>query len=332
MGWAFSTRGVKSKRRISRCALTPAVGLLALAMLVLACTGSSPSASSAPSADATKDKLAEVLARGTLVGFAELDYPPQSIRVEGAKRVEPTKCLANQLTGAEVTGFDIDTTKLVAKGLGLEACFVSPTFSEVTAGSWGDRLDIAYASGAINAKRMQTLWMTQPYYYIPQRFIVRQDAVAKALSDLDGKTIGTCTSCTVEAYLQGTLEIPGVELVQKVKSPKLAGYETEFPGIEDLVARKIDAFLAAEPVGLEAIKAGKPLRLLDEAAFSMYPSGFVDKGSGLSDAAFVKRVNEIIAAAHADGTLKALSMTWFKTDYTTPAGAFDLTVIGQQVK
>ncbi len=305
--------------------------LCAVALILVGCTGAAPRATPTPTADPTKDKLAQVLARGTLVGYAELDYPPQSIRVEGAKRADPTKCLPNQLTAPEVTGFDIETTKLVAKGLGVEACFVSPTFSEVTAGSWGDRLDIAYASGAINAKRMNTLWMTQPYYYIPQRFIVRDDSPATSLSDLDGKTIGTCTSCTVESYLQGTLKIPGVELVQKVKHAELAGYEAEFPGIDDLVAGKIDAFLAAEPVGLQAIADGKPLRLLDEAAFSMYPSGFVDKGSGLSDAAFVKRVNELIAAAHADGTLKAMSMQWFKTDYTTPASQFNLTLLGQEV-
>jgi ABC-type amino acid transport substrate-binding protein len=64
----------------------------------------------------------------------------------------------------------------------------------------------------------------------------------------------------------------------------------------------------------------------------MYPSGFVDKGSSLAEAAFVARVNEIIRAAHADGTLKALSMKWLGADYTTAAGEFDLGVIGQDVK
>ena len=64
----------------------------------------------------------------------------------------------------------------------------------------------------------------------------------------------------------------------------------------------------------------------------MYPSGFVDKSSGLSATAFVDRVNEIIRAAHADGTLKAMSQEWFGTDYTTQAGKFDLTLLGQEVK
>jgi polar amino acid transport system substrate-binding protein len=315
-GGAFASRG--------RFALF----LGAIALVGIACSGSG----SAPSADPTKDKLAQIQARGTLVGYAELDYPPQSIRNKGVARAASTKCLPNQITAQEVTGFDIETTKLVASKLGVEACFVQPTFTEVTAGNWNDRLDVAYASGAINAKRMEHLFMTQPYYYIPQRFVVLKDSPYQKPSDLDGKTLGTCTSCTVESYLQGTLKIPGVDLVQKVKDPKLAGFETEGPGLDELAAGKLDAFLTSEPVALEAIKEGKPFRLLDETAFSMYPSGFVDKSSGLAVKAFVDRVNEIIQAAHKDGTMKSMSQQWFATDYTTQAGAFDIAVLGQEVK
>jgi polar amino acid transport system substrate-binding protein len=315
--------------RLARQVVTRA-GIVVTAGLLVACsaTASAPS----PSADPATDKLAQVIQRGTLVGYAELDYPPQSIKVDGAKRATSSKCLPNQITAQEVTGFDVETTKLVARELGVEACFVQPTWTEVTSGNWSDRFDLVYGSGAINATRMVHLYMTQPYYYVPQRFIVRTDSKAKVPSDLDGKTIGTCTSCTVESYLKGTLQIPGVSLVQKVKSPKLAGYETEGPGLEALAGGKIDAFLTAEPVALQAIKDGKPFRLLDETAFSMYPSGFVDKSSGLSVKAFTDRVDQIIAKAHADGTLKAMSMQWFGADYTTPAGAFDLKTIGQEVK
>ncbi len=317
--------------RQSRVHLTGLAIVAMAAALVAACGGSSPGAPAQVSADPATDKLAQIQARGTLVGYAELDYPPQSIKAEGATRAADTKCLPNQITAQEVTGFDVETTKLVAKALGVEACFVQPSWAEVTAGNWGDRVDLVYGSGAINATRMEHLWMTQPYYYVPQRFLVAADSTFQRPSDLDGKKIGTCTSCTVESYLKGTLKIPGVDLVQKVKDPQLVGYETEGPGLEALAAGQIDAFLTAEPVGLEAIKDGKPLRLLDEAAFSMYPTGFVDKGSGLSDTAFVARVNEIIAAAHADGTLKAMSNQWFGTDYTTPAAAFDLSKLDQVI-
>jgi polar amino acid transport system substrate-binding protein len=318
-------RAIATLPRVRRATL---VLLGAVAIVVAACSGG-PGRSVAPSADPAKDKLAQVIARGTLVGYAELDYPPQSIRVEGGTRAASTKCLTNQMTASEVTGFDVETTKLVAKGLGVEACFVQPTWTEVTSGGWGDRFDLVYGSGAINATRMQHLWMTQPYYYVPQRFLVPIASTAKIPADLDGKSIGTCTSCTVESYLKGTLAIPGIDLVQKVKSPKLVGFETEGPGLDALAAGKIDAFLTAEPVAAQAIKDGKAFRMLDEAAFSMYPSGFVDKTSGLDVKAFTTRVDQIIATAHADGTLKTMSMQWFGKDYTTAAGAFDLTKLGQ---
>jgi len=307
------------------------VALFVIAIVVVAACGG-PSGSPSSSANPTTDKLAQILDRGTLVGYAELDYPPQSIRVEGATRADPTKCLANQLTAPEATGFDIETHKILAKELGVEPCFVSPQFSEVTAGNWGDRWDIAYASGAINATRMEHLWMTQPYYYIPQVFLVPENSPAQVPSDLDGLTIGTCTSCTVEAYLEGTLVIPGVELIQKVKDPVIAGYETEFPGIDDLAAGEIDAFLTSEPVARQAIAEGRPLRMLDDPAFSMYPSGFVDKGSGLSVRSFFDRVNEIINGAHADGRMNALSVQWFETDYATAASEFNLDVLEQEVE
>ena len=65
----------------------------------------------------------------------------------------------------------------------------------------------------------------------------------------------------------------------------------------------------------------------------MYPSGFVDKSSGLSAKAFVDRVNEIIRAAHADGTLKAHVARSGSGPTTRPRpGKFDLSLLGQEVK
>jgi len=110
------------------------VVLGAVAIVVAACSGG-PGSLGRASADPAKDKLAQVIARGTLVGYAELDYPPQSIRVEGGIRAASTKCLTNQMTASEVTGFDVETTKLVAKGLGVEPCFVQPTWTRSPPGA-----------------------------------------------------------------------------------------------------------------------------------------------------------------------------------------------------
>ena len=283
-------------------------------------------------ADATKDKLAQIQARGTLVEYFEDDYPPQSIKVKGATRPAETKCADNQLTAAEVTGYDNEVPKLIAKALGVEACFVEPTWTEVTAGNWGDRWDIAYGSGSINEDRMQRLYMTQPYYAVPNGYFVAKSSKYRHASDLDGKRIGSCADCSHELYLKGELVIPTVDIVLNVKHPKLVTFETEAPGLAAAAKGKVDAFLAADPVGKARIEQGAALRELPETAFTYYPSGFVDKSSGLSVKRFVDRVDEIIQGFQSDGTLKQLSEKWFGTDYASAAQDFDIDGLNQEVE
>jgi polar amino acid transport system substrate-binding protein len=299
-------------------------------MLVAAC-GNGGQGAASPTADPAKDKLANILDRGTLVAYTADDYAPQSMAVEGATRPANTKCLPTQRTATEMTGFDNETTKLVANDLGVEACFVVPTWTELTAGGWGDRWDIAYGSGSINRDRMKRLYMTQPYYATPNMFFVRSDSQYQTAGELSGKKVGVCASCSHEYYLKHELEIPGVTLEYDIEDPQIVAYETESPGLEALADGKIDAFLAAAPVGQAEIDAGLALRALDKPAFTYFPSGFVDKSSGLDVAPFMDRVNTIIRSHQADGSLKALSQQFFGHDYATEAAAFDLSTIGQTI-
>jgi ABC-type amino acid transport substrate-binding protein len=108
-------------------------------------------------------------------------------------------------------------------------------------------------------------------------------------------------------------------------------FETEAPGLAAAAKGKIDAFLAAEPVGRARFDEGAALRQLPEVAFTYYPSGFVDKSSGLGVRRFVDRVNEIVRGFHSDGTLRRLSIKWFDEDYASAAAQFDVDAIGQTV-
>ena len=304
-----------------------------VAALALSACGSSSTTSTAsqPGGDPATDKLAQIKARGTLVLSTDPLYPPQSFAVKGSKRAETTKCAENQLTAGQIGGYDAETGKLVARRLGVEPCFVVPTWTQITAGNWADRWDIAYGSGAINSDRMKHLWMTQPYRIEPQRFFVQKDSSYKVPSDLDGKKIGVCSSCTVEFYLKGVLVIPGTKLIQTVKDPQIVGFDTEPPGLKALSNGRLDAFLTAEAVGEQAIKQGEPLRALTDVAFTMPLTGFVDKSSGLAVKPFIDRVDAIVKGLVADGTMSSLSMKYFDKDYAAAARGFDMNSIGQQL-
>ncbi len=282
--------------------------------------------------DPSTDKLAQVLARGTLVLFTDPKYPPQSFTVKGAERSADTKCAANAMTAPEVTGYDAETGKLVAKALDVEPCFVTPSWTEVTGGNWGDRWDLAYGSGAIEYSRMEVLYVTQPYYSTPTPFFVPRTSEAKQPSDLDGKKVGACAGCTMESYLRGTLRLPGPPTEQLVDQPQIVTFDTEVPGLKETAKGKLDAFLCSEPVGDEAIAGGAALRKLATPAYYSNKTGYVDKESGLAVGPFVKRVDEIVAARHADGTLARLSMKFFGKDYTAKAAQFDVAALEQHVQ
>ena len=314
--------------------------LAAAGVLTVVAAGCGSDEDSAPQAakptesagDPATDKLAQIKARGTLVLFTDPKYPPQSFLVEGAERPADTKCADNQITAPEMSGYDAETSKLVADGLGVEACFVDPSWTEVTGGNWGDRWDLAYGSGAIEFSRMENLYMTQPYYSTPTPFFVPKSSKARKPSDLDGKRIGACTGCTMEKYLRGTLELPGPPLEQLVAHPQIVTYDTETPGLEATAKGKVDAFLCSEPVGEGAIKDGAALRKLPTPAYYSNKTGYVDKESGLAVGPFVDKVNAIVAARHADGTLAGLSEKFFGKDYAATAAEFDLASIEQTVQ
>jgi polar amino acid transport system substrate-binding protein len=301
----------------------------AIAVLVAACSG--PAASQSPSLNASTDKLAQVQARGTLVLWTDPDYAPQSFAVDGATRLAGSKCAPNEMTAPEISGYDSETGKLVAEALGVEPCFVATPFDSMIAGSWGDRYDVAWASGALTVGRMEKLYVTQPYYSTPASFFVREDSAVTKPSELSGKEIGACAGCTHESYLKRTLELPGVEMVWLVDNPVIVTFNTEVPGLEAVVAGDIDAFLCSATVGRAAIANGDPLRELEEVAYYTQKTGYVDRDLTLDPKAFLAAIDAAIKGLHASGKLKALSMQFFDADYATPAAAFDLSAVGQVV-
>jgi polar amino acid transport system substrate-binding protein len=307
-------------------------GALLMVFTASGCSTAAPTSSPAPTADPTKDKLAQVLARGTLVLWTDPDYAPQSFSVKGATRTASTKCAPNQMTAPEMSGYDAETGKLVATALRVEPCFIATPFDAMIAGSWGDRWDVAWGSGAITKGRMEKLYVTQPYYSTPANFFVKQGSTFTKPSDLSRKKIGVCSGCTHQSYLERTLELPGVTLDYVVNSPVIVTYNSEPPGLEDTANGVVDAFLCSEPVGLGVIARGVALQELEPPAYFTFKTGYVDRDLTLAAGPFLDAVNKAIRDLHASGKLKELSTEFFKQDYATPAAAFDLTALNQQVK
>jgi polar amino acid transport system substrate-binding protein len=302
------------------------VTFLSIFGLLLAGCGGAPAAAT--------DKLAEILARGTLVISTDPAYPPQSQLVEGGQRAANTKCASDQHTPSELTGFDIDVAVAIAEKLGVEACFVTPDWTLITSGNWANRWDISIGSMTITPERMTKLYFTQPYYTTPAAFFVNDaNTTYTQPSDLSGKKIGACTGCTYDAYLAGTLEIPPTgKITPVVQNIQFFGYETDINALQDLALGdgvRLDGVLTAEPTGVGAIADGLPLKELGQPVFFEFLAGAVDKASTPDPAPFVEKVTEIIQGLHADQTLLHLSEQYYGEDLTSAAAAYDWAALKQ---
>ncbi|MBP1703695.1 MAG: putative transporter substrate binding protein [Chloroflexi bacterium] len=286
-----------------------------------------------PAVAPAEDKLAEVMARGILIVSSDPAYPPQSELVPNAVRPADTKCATDQKTSAELQGFDIDVSVEIAKRLGLEACFVTPDWTLITAGNWADRWDLSVGSMTITPERMQNLFFSQPYYTTPAAFFVHTDNTSFTQpSDLSGKKIGACTGCTYDAYLSKTLSIPGEEINFIVDDAVFSGYETDSFALDDLAlgdGTRLDAVLTAQPTGVQAIQSGKPLKQLGDPVYFEYLAAAIDKAHSKDPTSFVQKLTEVIQQMHADGTLLGLSQKYYGLDLTTAAGEFDVSLLGQ---
>ena len=284
-------------------------------------------------AAAGDDLLADILSRGVLRISTDPAYPPQSELVTDAQTAADSKCSGDERQAVEFTGFDIDVAAEIAKRLGVEPCFVTPDWTLITAGGWSGRWDLSVGSMTITPERMQNLYFSQPYYTTPAAFFVHEDNTAFTQpSDLSGKIVGACAGCTYDAYLAGTLEIPGETIDFVVTDVQFVGYDTDTSALQDLALGdgvRLNAALTAQPTGLGFMNDGKPIKQLGDPVYFEYLSAAFDKESALDTAAFQAQVNEIIQGMHADGTLKTLSEKYYGTDLASAAAEFDIAGLEQ---
>lgn len=279
------------------------------------------------------DKLAEILARGTLIIATDADYVPQSKLLPDTSPAKGTKCSPVQYTVNQMVGFDVNVAEEIAHRLGVEPCYVTPPWSQLVAGNWGDNWDIHVGSVAITFDRMDALYFSQPYYATPTVILVHKDNTTfKIPEDLSGKRIGVCVGCTFEAYLKGTLRLPSQPLEYRIQNAQIVGYETEDPAIRDLSEGdgvKLDAVITILPVAKRALATGNPVKILGEPLWFAYASATLDRSSRRDQARLLDEVSRIIRELHADGTLKKWSLEYQGIDLTQEAAKFDVTSLQQ---
>jgi polar amino acid transport system substrate-binding protein len=288
---------MKGKRYVGRLALLAAAILAVLA--VTACGGGG----SASSGDGGGNLLQEVKDRGTLRVSTDPAYPPQSF----------------QANDGTFKGFDIDVAEEIAKRMGVEVQWITPSWDVITAGNWNGRWDVSVGSMTVTPDRAKVLYFSPPYYYNPAAAAVHEDNtdITDVETDLDGKTIGVCGACTYEFYLDGTLNIPGEDYDFVVDDPQIKTYDTDSSAIQDLALGdgvRLEAAMSSLTTLKEAEKKGTPIKVVGDPLYYEPLAVAVDKQAPGNPKPLVEELDKIIKEMHQDGTLTELSKKWYGYD------------------
>ena len=177
----------------------------------------------------------------------------------------------------------------------------------------------------VTPERAEVLYFTPAYYYTPAAAAVHESNtdITNLETDLDGKRVGVCGACTYEAYLEGTLNIPGdYEFV--VDDPQIQTYDTDSSAIQDLALGdgvRLDAAMSSLTTLQEAQDSGTPIKIVGDPLYYEPLAAAIDKEAPADPQPLVDEVSKIINEMHEDGTLTELSKKWYGTDLTKKQGA-----------
>lgn len=228
-------------------------------------------------------------------------------------------------------GFEIDLAKVLCERMKVKCEIVAQNWDGIIPSLTARKYDAIMAGMSITPKREEVIAFSTPYAAGINAFAVAADSPlaempgtgesysldsqadeAKAHIDeiaklLDGKAVGVQGSTTASAFMESYFK--DAADIKEYKSTE----EHNF----DLVNGRVDAVLANATVLTESLaKPDMQGAKISGPLFSGGIFGFIAVGLRKEDIALKMQFDEAIEGALADGTVKELSMKWFKIDIT----------------
>jgi octopine/nopaline transport system substrate-binding protein len=257
---------------------------------------------------------------------------PQAARAQATVRMATEGAYAPwnfTLPGGKLDGFEIDLANDLARRMGVKMEIVAQDWDGIIPGLNARKYDAIIAGMSITPKRKEVIAFSRPYAVNTDGLVVMADgplanlpgtgetwsldsqidkakgAIGRMGSFMKGKVIGvqgsTTASTFVDKYFKGSTEI--------------REYKTVDQHNLDLVNGRVDAVLCNVTVMAELL--AKPEMKGARFAGAFFSGGeFGADGIGLrkEDAALKEKFDKAIKEAILDGTLKKLSMKWFRVD------------------
>jgi polar amino acid transport system substrate-binding protein len=198
------------------------------------------------------------------------------------------------------TGFDMDLIQEVGKRMGVKVKIQDMGFDSLIASVQQKKVDAVIAAMQATAARAQQVDFTITYHMPKDAFLVsgKSDLTFKEPTDAAGKNIGVQTGTVQETWVMNNLVKPGL-----TKDSQVFRYERVDDAARDLAAGRIDVLMILGDAAQALVeKMGLKIALLTDKTISAGQAIAIPKG----ETALKGRLDQIIAEMQADGTIQKL--------------------------
>ncbi|KQO80962.1 transporter substrate-binding domain-containing protein [Rhizobium sp. Leaf262] len=231
------------------------------------------------------DALSDISSRGTIRVAVPQDFPPfGSVGTDMAPR-----------------GYDIDVANLIAEKLGVKAELVPVTSANRVPYLQTNKVDLVISSLGKNADREKVIDFSVAYAPFFNGVFAPESVKIEKAEDLSGKTIGVTRGAVEDLEL--TKIAPADATIKR--------YEDNNGTISAFLSGQVQTVATGNVVAAAILEKNPPKR--PELKFLIKNSPcFI--GLNKDQPALLEKVNAIITAAKADGSLNAIAQKWLKTD------------------
>jgi polar amino acid transport system substrate-binding protein len=239
--------------------------------------------------------LARAQARGTLRIAVEPDAPPFAF-------TQPTGGLA---------GYDIDVGAAIAGRLGLRPSYLAPGWHTILEGRWAAIADIAVAGVTPSTARRRRIDLPVRYGSAGVVAIAPKASATTSVQGLTAKRIAVTADTTMHAYLRDTLVLDDAARVPRRFAPgQLLTRVNDRVVMDEVAAGRVDGGVVTLAEAMTAERAGLGIKILPGLLFVEPIAVAVPRG----EPALSSAVRDAVESLRGDGTLAALSQTWFGLD------------------
>ncbi len=254
--------------------------VLMMSVFAVGCGG----AAEEPTADADTS-LTDLQEKGTMIVGIDDQFPPMGFVGEDG----------------EITGFDVELSKLVAEKLGVEAEIQPIDWSAKEMELNTGNIDMIWNGYTITAERIEQVEFTKPYLNNEQVLVVANDSAYQSKADLEGKIVGAQVESAGLAALNADTDFVGT-------LAEVPEYDDYMMALLDLGSSRLDG-IAIDKIYIAYIMSQEPgkYRMLDESLADEY------YGIGCAEGAIALReaIDIALDELYEDGTIEELSIKWF---------------------